>query len=61
MTTIQCPKCPADFPAKFAAIARQHAAEHARLDRRHAERAAADIAVRAAYGPVRTMKNGAAQ
>ena len=60
MTTIQCPKCPADFPARFAAIARQHAAEHARLERRHAERVTADAAVRAAYGPVRT-RNGAAQ
>lgn len=53
MQTIQCPRCDATFPAKFAAIASQHASEHRRLDRRHAERMQAHQAVRAAYGPVR--------
>jgi len=47
--------CGATFPAKFIKIAEQHFAEHRRLDRRAAERFAADQACRAAYGPPRRL------
>jgi len=53
MQTIQCPKCPATFAPEYIAIARQHSLQHARLERNHAERVAADQAATAAYGPVR--------
>ena len=50
MEIIQCPKCPADYPAAYAA---RHAAIHARQERNHTEAVAADAAVTAAYGPAR--------
>jgi hypothetical protein len=53
MQTIQCPKCPAEFPAKYAGYAADHAKTHARDERNHAERAAMDAALTAAYGPMR--------
>lgn len=49
MTGVQCPKCAA---APSPAYAGRHAAEHARLERNHAESVAADAAVTARFGPV---------
>lgn len=51
MQTIQCPKCPQTFAPKFAKIAQQHATWHAGIERRNAERRAADAACTATYGP----------
>lgn len=60
-TEIQCPDCMATFAPQFAKVAEQHAAEHARLARRAADRAAADAGIRAAHGRPRGTKYAQAE
>lgn len=61
MSEIQCPRCPATFPASFAALAAQHERDHARQVRDFYAAQTADAIARAAFGRPRGTKYAQAE